>query len=682
MTPPPPLLASPSAALAALVLVLAAAAPHPASASPSPLPSPPSPPALAPAPAHPLGTPLHLPLTRRNGHLHTLSRLEKREHKQEVVRNWALREAGRVRNKYGAGEEELRKRAMAERGEGEGGATGEGGSEDDGKRRRRRRRREEAQGDAPSLDRRQIVGGVPLSSSSSRVSFNTAGYDYSSTALSSSSPSQEMAETATRTATGRGARQTLPVGLVHTLNYQADLSYYAPVGIGVPAQYMNCILDTGSADLWLASSLCSSLNDTSPSTPSGCSLSTPLYNLSLSRTSLDMNTSFSVRYGSGSAQGEVWQDYVSFAGYNVSSQGFALVEEVSEGLLSGEIGGLMGLGWHPLAASRVTPFWQNLFAASALPFPGFGVSLTRFIDVANASAIEPGGSITFGYLNASLYSSEINYVDIPAGAESYWVVEMEQLAVNGTNVTDWTARSAGGDGGQYVAIDTGTTLIGGPRDVVQAVYAQVEGAMPATGSYTGYYSYPCENNVSVALTFGGITYNMSHADFNLGPFGLDAATNRSTCLGAFFDLSFGSGSRISWVIGAAFLKNVYSVFRASPPSVGFALPPNSSTLHFPSFPSNSSDPARDFNLSALSLLPGGIYGPSAGAEDGEGVSVRTTLVAANTVTTAVMAGGTVGRTNAGAASLVRRTAGESWGALVGGAVVALVVGGAGAWTVF
>ena len=222
-----------------------------------------------------------------------------------------------------------------------------------------------------------------------------------------------------------------------------------------------------------------------------------------------MNTSFSVKYGSGSAQGEIFQDYVSFAGYNVSSQAFALVESVSETILGGEISGLMGaslslsrsfsgvaqgqaltrcgstssrtgLGWQPLAASSVTPFWQNLYQANALPFPGFGVSLTRYIDVANASAIEPGGSLTFGYLNASLYSSEISYLDIPTGMESYWVVRMDAIAVNGTNATSWAQGN-----GQMVAIDTGTTLIGGPRDVVASVYAQVEGAKAATGSYNG-----------------------------------------------------------------------------------------------------------------------------------------------------------------------------------------------------
>jgi len=57
---------------------------------------------------------------------------------------------------------------------------------------------------------------------------------------------------------------------------------------------------------------------------------------------------------------------------------------------------------------------------------------------------------------------------------------MDQVAVNGTNTTSWSAG-----GGQYVAIDTGTTLIGGPKDVVSGVYAQIDGASAATGAYTG-----------------------------------------------------------------------------------------------------------------------------------------------------------------------------------------------------
>lgn len=64
--------------------------------------------------------------------------------------------------------------------------------------------------------------------------------------------------------------------------------------------------------------------------------------MSRTATSVDTNSAFSVRYGSGSASGEVLQDFVGFAGYNVSSQGYALCDTVSSGLLEGNVSGLMG----------------------------------------------------------------------------------------------------------------------------------------------------------------------------------------------------------------------------------------------------------------------------------------------------------------------------------------------------
>ncbi|KAL8276580.1 hypothetical protein RQP46_011003 [Phenoliferia psychrophenolica] len=391
----------------------------------------------------------------------------------------------------------------------------------------------------------------------------------------------------------------MPVGMVAVSNYEADLEYFAPVGFGVPPQYMNVILDTGSADLWIVSTNCTTAN--------GCD-SIPLLSAANSSTAIDVETTFSVKYGSGSASGEIWKDYIGFAGYNVSNQSLALCDTVSTDLLNGNISGLMGLGWQSLAASGVTPFWQNLFQASVLPFPGFAFYLTRFVNVTSAASVEPGGVLTFGYLNNSLYDGEINYVDIPDGLESYWVIPMQAIAVNGTNVT--------GVDLPMVAIDTGTTLIGGPGTVVKALYAAIPGAQAATGDYTGYYSYPCASAVNVSIMFGGIRYNMTSDDFNLGPFGKNSA-NVSTCLGAFFDLTLSSTSKISWVIGAAFLKNVFSVFRASPASVGFATL-SSGNRTFTGGVYNITDGSG--RNETLTQLPNGIYGPS-------GVtSLRTTLL--------------------------------------------------------
>ncbi len=232
---------------------------------------------------------------------------------------------------------------------------------------------------------------------------------------------------------------------------------------------MNVILDTGSADLWIASSACTNAT--------GCT-SIPTYNMTYSNASTATGKSFSVKYGSGSASGDMYTDYVSFGGYNVSGQGFALCDTVSDDLLNGNISGLFGLGWEALAASGVVPWWENLYVAGVLPFPGFAFSLSRFSNVTTASLIEPGGALTFGYLNESVYDpTTLAFVDIPDGLESYWVIPMDALTINATNVTLSTDT--------YVAIDTGTTLIGGPSDIVSTLYSKIPGAQAATGSYSG-----------------------------------------------------------------------------------------------------------------------------------------------------------------------------------------------------
>ena len=59
---------------------------------------------------------------------------------------------------------------------------------------------------------------------------------------------------------------------------------------------------------------------------------------------------------------------------------------------------------------------------------------------------------------------------------------------------------------------------------------------------------------------------------NLGAVGI-SSTGVQMCVGGIFDVgsTVGTGSKVpSWIVGDTFLKNVYSVYRANPPSVGFA----------------------------------------------------------------------------------------------------------------
>ena len=57
------------------------------------------------------------------------------------------------------------------------------------------------------------------------------------------------------------------------------------------------------------------------------------------------------------------------------------------------------------------------------------------------------------------------------------------MTVQGNSITIPTGTAS------YSAIDTGTTLIGGPASAIANIFAQIPGSAPASGNYNGYYSY-------------------------------------------------------------------------------------------------------------------------------------------------------------------------------------------------
>ncbi|POW12933.1 hypothetical protein PSTT_04121 [Puccinia striiformis] len=306
------------------------------------------------------------------------------------------------------------------------------------------------------------------------------------------------------------------IGIQKILNFQADLEYFTSIYIGTPPQSLNVILDTGSSDLWIASANCT--------ISTGCSNGLgPRFDPVNSSSTFTTNTPFSIKYGSGSATGKMYTDNITFAGYRLPPQKFAVVDTVSSELLSKDVSGLMGLGFQPLASSGVTPIWQTIMNNTNnnmnVTFPGFSFGLTRY-----------------------KYNSTTRNVN-----------------GNSLNLNSQSSPN--------VAIDTGTTLIGGPANEVKQFYSHVIGSTPASGSYQGYYSYPCNSSVFVTFKFGGKNYTMAPEDFNLGPFG-----SNGRCLGSVFELELSGASRslISWVIGDSFLKNVLSIYRYVPAAVGFA----------------------------------------------------------------------------------------------------------------
>jgi hypothetical protein len=76
-------------------------------------------------------------------------------------------------------------------------------------------------------------------------------------------------------------------------------------------------------------------------------------------------------------------------------------------------------------------------------------------------------------------------------------------------------------------------------------------------------SIACSTTVNVAFSFGGQSWSIAPVDFKL------TQISSGQCVGSIFVFT-GSSNGPGWIIGDTFLKNVYSVFRANPASVGFA----------------------------------------------------------------------------------------------------------------
>lgn len=347
----------------------------------------------------------------------------------------------------------------------------------------------------------------------------------------------------------KGRRATAGLSMVNQLS---DASYFTTVNIGTPPQSFNVILDTGSSDLWVADSSCTS-----------CDSATPKFVDSKS-TSLQLSTSgTTIRYGSGQVAGQIGTDTVSMGGFTVQQQTFLAVNSLTSQLLSGSASGILGLAFSTIASTQSTPFWQTLANTGQLTSPEMSFWMTRFRNVATATEEEPGGVFTLGGTNSTLYTGSIEFLNMPVSTPSFWLLNLNTMTVQGTNVpvTSATALSA---------IDTGTTLIGGPTTDVQAIYAAIPGSQTVP-TMQGFFSFPCSTQVSISLSFGGKAWPINTADMNLGP-----VTRGSTqCVGGIFDLSLGSNivagnGNPSWVVGATFLKNVYSVYRSNPPSIGFA----------------------------------------------------------------------------------------------------------------
>ncbi|KAF2845954.1 aspartic protease PEP1 [Plenodomus tracheiphilus IPT5] len=334
-----------------------------------------------------------------------------------------------------------------------------------------------------------------------------------------------VGDTVTASAAGSGSDPAVPTD-------QYDSSYLSPVTIGRTSVELD--FDTGSADLWVFSSLQAS------SQLSGHQY----YQADASK--IKSGYTWSINYGDGSgASGKVYADTVVVGGVTATSQAVEAATSVSaEFSQDTDTDGILGLAFSSI--NTVSPKPQNTFfdtVKSQLAAPLFAVNLKY----------HAAGTYDFGHIDTSKYTGAITWVNAD-NSQGFWGISATAYGVGSTT----TKRAISG------ILDTGTTLIYVNAAIVKAYYAKVSGAK--LDSTQGGYVFPCSATLpNFSITVGGVAQVVPGKYVNYAP----VDSSGTTCYGG---IQTDDDLGIS-IFGDIFLKSKYVIHEAvagSTPRIGLA----------------------------------------------------------------------------------------------------------------
>ncbi|KAI0675140.1 acid protease [Trametes maxima] len=325
----------------------------------------------------------------------------------------------------------------------------------------------------------------------------------------------------------QGKRQAEPL-----VDEEGDVYWAGNIAIGSPGQTFVIDFDTGSADLWVPSTGCTSTS---------CN-GKHKYNPGSTSTESRKSGTFNIQYGDGSSvSGPVYTDTVTIAGIKVKNQYFSPITTLSSMFAGEAMDGILGMAFPSISNLRQqSPFFNSAKTQGAVKTGVFAFKLAQ-----------SGSELYLGGANPSLYTGSIEYHTVTGSG--FWQLTGSTLYVGSKAVAP----------NVQTIIDSGTTIIYGPPSQVASFYQSIPGSK-AYDSANGFYSFPCNSTPSnVAFSWGGKKWTISAANFNFG------RVSSTQCIGAIAGQDLGLGTN-TWLLGDSFMKNVYSVFSFDKSAVGFA----------------------------------------------------------------------------------------------------------------
>ncbi|KAH8979401.1 aspartic peptidase domain-containing protein [Lactarius akahatsu] len=374
--------------------------------------------------------------------------------------------------------------------------------------------------------------------------------------------------------TGGPAGIVLPLNMVGGGMYEAV--YTVAVQVSNSNQNFSLQVDTGSSDLWIASTSCSS---------AACSGSKGRqYDPSVS--GIAAGYDFSITYLAGVVTGPVYWDQLQVGGYNLSNQALAAATTVDSEPLEYEFDGILGLALplNSIIAHHIAPIDGN--GRDGAPFSSnlFGITpvdsapASRFLSL---SLSRPGSSAVPSLLGIGRHPSElvpdpskIRYSTLVSEHQGilFWEAEVRAITVyvNGTTLPVELGHSRSGNVFPVAVLDSGVPFILAATNIANGIY----GALGIGPAADGQYYVPCTTPLNMTITLDG------QPEIPLHP--LDVTTesqsdpSSSTCVGLIQTAGgqLDTSTDVDLILGVAFLRNVYTVMAYDNPDARGQFPPN------------------------------------------------------------------------------------------------------------
>ncbi|KAI0262399.1 aspartic peptidase domain-containing protein [Gloeopeniophorella convolvens] len=356
--------------------------------------------------------------------------------------------------------------------------------------------------------------------------------------------------------------------------------YTVAVQVGTNNQNFSLQVDTGSSDLWIASTSCSS---------SACSGSKGRqYDPSAS--GVNSGIQFNINYLAGEVIGPIYWDQLQLGGYSIDNQALAAATTVNSEPLEHEFDGILGLALplNSIIAQTIPPVNGNGRDGAAFASNLFGITpvdtapASRFLSM---SLSRPGSDAIPSLLGVGRHPSEIvsdpskiTYSTLVQEREGilFWEAEVRTITVyvNGTALPVSLKHSRSGNVFPTAVLDSGVPVILATSDIANGIY----GALGIGPAADGNYYVPCTTPLNMTITLDG--------QFEIPLHPLDLTTesqddpSSTSCVG-LIQTANGQMDTLpnvsDMILGVAFLRNVYTVMAYDTPNAQGLFPVHGNT---------------------------------------------------------------------------------------------------------